>query len=356
MSKENFLTIQGKRFHYIWLRDHCLSPQSRHPDSWEKLEDLSDRTLPPEPLSIEEQDGDLIIDWNETPPHRSIFPISWLLDHAYDPQPQSLSSDAIFWKKAELEANPEKLYHSCSSDPQLWSDQLFTLGFVILKDIDPQNLDSFLSSIGPIRDTEYGRIVTATVGKGLSSTVKALPPHNDLTYCSGHRLVQFIYCAQNNASGGESLVVDGFRVAQDFRQDYPEYFQILAETPLPFWRVQHEHQYFLRSQQTMIELDREGNLTAIRFSQKNCTPYLPFEQIESFYQAYTAFSSSINNLNYRYCFRLQPGHCLLMQNFRILHGRSAFDPSTGSREMRVGYIDWDYFLARHFYQKEYNCH
>ncbi len=353
MSKGNFITIQGKRFHYIWLRDHCLSDKSRHSDSWEKLEDLSDRTLSPEPLSVEEQNGELIIDWNETPSHRSIFPISWLLDHAYDPQPQTLNTKALLWNKTELEANPEKLYYDCSTDPQLWMEQLFIRGFVILKNIEPENLDSFLSSIGPIRDTEYGRIVTATVGKGLSSTVKALPPHNDLTYGSGDHLLQFIYCAENNADGGESLVVDGFHVADDFRRDYPEYFKILVDTPLTFCRVQHEHKYFFRSQQNLIELDRKGNISAIHFSQKNCIPNLPFEETESFYRAYNAFSQYINNLDYRYCFRLQSGYCLLMQNFRILHGRSAFDPNSGSREMRVGYIEWDYFLARHFYHQQW---
>ena len=355
MSNSSFVTVRGKRFHYIWLRDRCLSDKSRHPDSWEKLAQESEHISSPEPLSIEERDEKLIIEWNENPPHRSIFPISWLLRHAYDPQPQSSSEEIILWDKAKLEAKPIEIYDANSTNVSLWISQLFTLGFVILSNLKAENLDSFLSSIGSIRDTEYGKIVTATVGKGLSSTVKALPPHNDLTYCSSHRLVQFIYCSEIHATGGESLVVDGFHVAQKFRQDYPDYFKILVETPLNFWRVQHEHQYFFNSNQTIIELDRDSNLTAIRFSQKNCMPHLPFEQIESFYQAYTAFSRYMNNLDYRYCFRLQAGECLLMQNFRILHGRTAFDPNSGSREMRVGYIDWDYFLARHFYQQEFNA-
>jgi alpha-ketoglutarate-dependent taurine dioxygenase len=354
MSNNAFVTVRGKRFHYSWLRDRCLSNQSRHPDSWEKLVYLSDCTSPPEPLSVVEEDEKLIIEWNEKPSHRSIFPISWLMRHAYDAQPQSSSENVLLWDKAYLESKPVEKLDAYSTNTQLWISQFLSLGFVILKNIKTENLDSFLSSIGPIRDTEYGRIVTATVGKGLSSTVKALPPHNDLTYCSGHRLVQFIYCAENHATGGESLVVDGFRVAQQFRQDYPEYFQILVETPLNFWRVQQEHQYFFNSKQTIIELDRENNFTAIRFSQKNCMPNLPFEKVESFYQAYTAFSRYMNNLDYRYCFRLQPGECLLMQNFRILHGRSAFDPNSGSREMRVGYVDWDYFLGRYFYEQEFN--
>lgn len=353
MPKDRFITVNDKRFHYTWLRDNCLQLQSRHPDSWEKLESLNDRTLSPEPLSVVEQDGNLVVEWNESPPHRSVFPITWLLNHAYDPQPQTPPKDITLWDKAMLETNQTALYHSCSADIQSWIDQFFSLGFVILRDINPDHLDSILSSIGPICDTEYGRIVTATVGKGLSSTVKALPPHNDLTYASGDRLVQFIYCAENSTSGGESLVVDGFRVAHDFRQDYPHYFQILVETSLPFWRVQHEHQYFFSSEKAIIELDRKGDLATIHFSQKNCMPRLPFDQVESFYEAYAEFSRYMHNLDYRYCFRLQPGDCLLMQNFRILHGRSTFDPSTGSREMRVGYIGLDYFLARYFYHQEF---
>ena len=85
-KNESFITIGGKRFHYTWLRDHCLSTQSRNPDSGEKLDDPRAYPYPPKPLSVEEQDGKLIIEWDEKPSHQSIFPISWLLSHAYDPQ------------------------------------------------------------------------------------------------------------------------------------------------------------------------------------------------------------------------------------------------------------------------------
>jgi len=54
----------------------------------------------------------------------------------------------------------------------------------------------------------------------------------------------------------------------------------------------------------------------------------------------------LKNPDYQYRYYLQPGDCLLVQNFRVLHGRTGFDPYSGQRHIEVGYIDWDYFVAR----------
>ncbi|MCL2924582.1 MAG: hypothetical protein MGF17_08135 [Trichodesmium sp. MAG_R04] len=83
-ANQSFFTVAGKRFYYTWLRDNCLDSQSRHSGSWEKLDDISKHKTPPQPLSIQIQDNNLIIDWDENPPHRGIFPISWLLNNTYE--------------------------------------------------------------------------------------------------------------------------------------------------------------------------------------------------------------------------------------------------------------------------------
>ncbi|MFB2970466.1 TauD/TfdA family dioxygenase [Aerosakkonema sp. BLCC-F183] len=353
MQKEQFVTIGGKRFHYTWLRDNCLNSQNRHPDSLEKLNDICDRPSHPQPKFIEERDGNLIVDWNENPPLRSVFPISWLLAHTCDPQPQSpIGENVILWDKAWLEANPIEWPDVRKSDFKMWIEQLLSLGFIILRNIPLEELDTFISSFGPVRNTEYGGIMTQKVGKDLAATSHGIPPHNDLTFWYGHRTTQFIHCAKNEAAGGQTFTIDGFRVAKDFRENHPDYFQILAETPIQFWRVQHEHQYFFRPVASIIEVDKAGNTTAIRFSHKNCVPQLPFDQLERFYEAYTAFSRYLNNPDYQYRFRLTAGDCLLIQNFRALHGRTDYDATVGARDFRVAYMEWDYFLARYFYQRE----
>ncbi|MGB6169523.1 MAG: gamma-butyrobetaine hydroxylase-like domain-containing protein, partial [Geitlerinemataceae cyanobacterium] len=142
IAKESFLTVAGKRFHYIWLRDNCLCPQCSHPTSFQKLYEISDFTSPPEPLSWEEQDGQLRITWNEDPAHLSTFPVSWLLAHAYDDEseqgsanqkPESDShSQEILWDKAWIEANISGLQEALSSDSELWLNQLLTVGFTVL--------------------------------------------------------------------------------------------------------------------------------------------------------------------------------------------------------------------------------
>ncbi len=51
-----FLTLAGKRFHYIWLYDHCLCPRCHHPSSFQKINDLSDAMEMPKPKSVQCQD------------------------------------------------------------------------------------------------------------------------------------------------------------------------------------------------------------------------------------------------------------------------------------------------------------
>ncbi|MGB3401445.1 MAG: TauD/TfdA family dioxygenase [Microcoleaceae cyanobacterium] len=355
-TQNTFIEIAGKRFHYIWLRENC--PSCRYAAPYQQLYDpnISDRPEKPQPLSVELNEDTLIIDWDETPAHRSVFSIEWLLQNAYDPQPQTESDDTILWDNAQLNLHSPQVYNiQTIEDPNIWMNQLFSLGFVVLENIPPDELESFLSSIGPIYNVDYGTIFSLETQAKKPDTLPArdgcgLPPHNDLSYWGGHRLVQFLYCVKNETSGGDSTVVDGFRVAKDFRQDHPKYFQLLQQTPVQYWLVDYHHHYRFCNTAPIIECDQNGNLKTVRFSKRNCRPYLPFNQLEEFYQAYHTFFGYLKSPDYQYQFRLQSHSCLLFQNFRILHGRTAFDPSTGNRKLNSGYLDWNFFMGRRNFQ------
>ncbi len=354
-SKQQFVTIKGKSFHYIWLRENC--PSCRYAAPYQQLYDpnISDRPEQPEPLSIELDEETLTIDWDETPAHRSVFSVEWLLKNSYDPQPEGESDSYILWDRAKLELKLPQTYNAQTTNNDVWMEQLFSLGFVVLENIPPEKLASFLESVGPIYNADYGTIMPLETRykakKSLpSSDGCPLPPHHDLSYWGGHRLVEFLYCVENQNPGGESTLVDGFRVAQDFRQDYPQYFQLLLETPVQFWLVDKIHQYRFCNTATILECDREGNLTTVRFSKRNCRPHLPFEQLENFYQAYHTFFRYLKKPDYKYQFQLKSHNCLLLQNFRVLHGRTAFDPALGNRKLNSGYVDWNFFVGRRNFQ------
>jgi alpha-ketoglutarate-dependent taurine dioxygenase len=337
------------------LRENC--PSCRYAAPLQQLYDpkISDRPENPEPLSVELNETKLIVDWDEIPAHQSVFDLDWLLQNAYDPQPKKEYNSHQLWNRAQLELQPPQVYDARQITDNSWMNQLFSLGFVVLKNIPPEELESFLSSIGPIYNIDYGTIFALTNGVTTKESTPrrdgcALPPHNDLSYWGGHRLAQFLYCVDHQAIGGESLLVDGFRVAQDFRQDHPDYFQLLVETPVQFWLVDRDHQYHFCNTAPILGCDHNGNLTTVRFSKRNCRPQLPFEQLEDFYQAYNTFFRYLKNPDYKHQFCLQSQDCLLFQNFRILHGRTAFDPSTGNRKLNSGYLDWNFFVGRRNFQ------
>ena len=352
---KSFITIANKRFHYIWLRENC--PSRRYVAPYQQLYDpkISDCPEKPQPLSVELNEETLTIDWDETPVHRSVFSVEWLLKNSYDPQPELESDNYILWDRAKLELKLPQVYNIQGINNDVWMEQLFSIGFVLLENILPEKLESFLSSIGPIFNADYGTIMPLKTRDKAKESLSSrdgcpLPPHNDLSYWGGHRLVEFLYCVENHTPGGESTLVDGFRVAQDFSQDYPQYFQILLKTPVQFWLVDRSHRYRFCHTATILECDRSGNLTTVRFSKRNCRPHLPFDRLEDFYQAYQTFFCYLKKPDYQYQFQLKSHNCLLFQNFRILHGGTAFNPLLGNRKLNTGYVDWNFFVGRRNFQ------
>lgn len=360
MQKETFLTLEGKRFHFFWLRDNCLCPECRHPSSFQKLSDISDRThitvecdrpYLKEPLSVDLDEAELSITWNEDPPHRSTFPVSWLLLHAYDREPSTPLRQEILWDKTWIDAHPPQAHEIDSCEPESWVSDLFSLGFALLQNVTDETFESLLSSVGPIHYTEYGRFasVKAIVGANdLADTGHALHPHTDYsTYMHLPPLLQFLYCVENEAKGGETFVKDAFRIAKDFRQDHPDYFRILVETPIQFQQFYSDWRYFFRRTRPMLELDEWGEVSGVYFGHSKCWNWeLPFDKMEQFYEAYTTFYTYVKHPAYEYSIRLQPGDCLIMHNSRVFHGRNAFDSMSGNRHLRTAYVAWDYLLAR----------
>ena len=42
------------------------------------------------------------------------------------------------------------------------------------------------------------------------------------------------YCFENECNGGKSMIVDGYKVLSDLKNDCPEFFKILTTFSVPF--------------------------------------------------------------------------------------------------------------------------
>lgn len=354
---KQFVTIQGKRFHYVWLRDNCLCPKCYDPSSRQKMSDLSDFVLDPQPFSVKVQDDHLVINWDEYSEHQSIFPLSWLRDRAYDPEPQPESlCQPLLWDRAWFDTHHIEWSEYCGDNQKtgkILTEHLSQLGFAVLRNVTLENLEALLLSIGPIYEfANFGNFstikpvpVSSNLSSDLSMSGHALSLHTDFTYVDTPPLIQALFCVKNNVYGGESIVIDGFRVTLDFRKKYPDYFWILANTDVRFKQVIARWNYLFSRTNPIIQVNHKKEVIGICFSHKNIEIDLPYEQIDFFYEAYNTFLTYLNNPKYRYCYRLQKGDCLFLNNSRLLHGRNAFESTSGIRHLEVTYIQWDYFRA-----------
>ena len=188
----------------------------------------------------------------------------------------------------------------------------------------------------------FGRIHDVRVDPGgynVAHTAMELPPHNDFASCSWPPSVQALHMLVNDASGGETVVVDGWRVAESLRKARPEYFDILCQVPVPFRMFDENTE--TRAAAPIIQLDSGGAIRAFRFSNQlmqRIPPNLP--GLVTFYRAYHELCQRVTSHSAKATFRLQGGHVLVTAGHRVLHGRKAFAPD-GRRHLQDAYFEHD---------------
>lgn len=87
------------------------------------------------------------------------------------------------------------------------------------------------------------------------------------------------------------------------------------------------------------------SLYQIRYNPYNrCIPnHLTYDDILRYYEAIKKFGQIIEDESNELWIRLEPGQMLIFDNYRILHGRSAF---TGNRELLTAYLPRDEWRSK----------
>ena len=92
----------------------------------------------------------------------------------------------------------------------------------------------------------------------------------------------------------------------------------------------------------LIELDEHKNFKQVRFSPRlDFVPILDKEELDLYYQARKKLSEMYNSDKYRIEFKLAPKDLMMMDNHRLLHGRTSYDSSEGRRFLQGCYLDLD---------------
>ncbi len=221
----------------------------------------------------------------------------------------------------------------------------YQFGFVIFKKVPIKNnfIVNFANSIGSVRRTNFGEffdVKSKPNPNDLAYTSLPLAPHTDNPYRNPVPCIQILHCIENKVSGGLSTLVDGFTVTQKLKKDFPDFYKILSEIKVRFQFI--DQTVILEDWAEMIQLDENGDFKQVRFSPRlDFVPLIEKKKLELYYSARKKISELYNSDKYRIEFKLSEGDLLMMDNHRLLHGRTTYDANEGNRFLQGCYIDYD---------------
>jgi len=340
-------------FPAVWLRDNCPCPACRDPGSGQKLKDITEIPNGLAVAAAEDTGASVVVTY--TPDrHRSTFSRSWLADHALDTDGDGggdtagrTEDDKELWLPADLDDLPQGSWPRYLAEPADRArvlDSVLRWGFVLLRNV-PAEAGMVLevaASFGFVRETNYGRLFDVRVEPrpgNLAFTSRRILPHTDNPYRDPVPTVQLLHCLRAADDGGRTSLTDGFAAACQLRATDRETFQIIAGTPVPFGYTDDSTE--LRASQPLIQLSPRGQVRGIRFNNRSARPLrLPYAEVTAFYAAYRRWAELLARPERQLNLRLGPGDCLIFDNTRILHGRTAFGGTAG-RHLQGCYADLD---------------
>ena len=224
----------------------------------------------------------------------------------------------------------------------------YQYGFVIIKNVPTQDnfIINFANSIGSVRRTNFGEFFNVRSipnPNDLAYTSYNLAPHTDNPYRIPVPCIQLLHCIENEVSGGLSTLVDGYTVTEDLKNEFKDYYEILTKIKVKFKFIDKD--VILEDWSELIELDENKNFKQVRFSPRlDYVPVLKKEELDLYYKARKKLSDLYNSDFYKIEFRLMSGDLIMMDNYRLLHGRTAYDSNEGDRFLQGCYIDYDLSL------------
>ena len=221
----------------------------------------------------------------------------------------------------------------------------YEYGFVIIKNVPTENnfIVNFANSIGSVRRTNFGEhfnVRSKLNPNDLAYTTLHLSPHTDNPYRNPVPCIQILHCIENEVSGGFSTLVDGYTVTEKLKKEDSESYKILSEIKVRFKFT--DKNVVLEDWSELIHLDENKEFKQVRFSPRlDYVPMLEKNKLDLYYKARKKLSDLYNSINNRIEFKLEPKDLIMMDNYRVLHGRTKFDPEEGKRFLQGCYIDFD---------------
>jgi trimethyllysine dioxygenase len=216
-----------------------------------------------------------------------------------------------------------------------------------------------LNRMGYMKNTVFGDFWSFSVNteKKAESLIHAdtaytglsIEPHTDGTYCKESPGLQCFhvlsFSSQTETAQVNSMLVDGFSVAESFQRKFPVEYELLKEVKLDWKYIDrtNTHLYALAP----IVSENKGKLEQIRWNHYDRGDLRHLldrpELLNQVYDAIEKWRQELLNSKHQIIYHLVPGKLVIFNNWRILHGRSDFH---GKRHLSGCYFDRQLYLSQ----------
>lgn len=344
---------EESRFPWFWLRDHGQDEASLDPKTLQRRVDTFalDENLRGEAATVLDGGRGLAVTWPDgSEPSRYsaefLATMAGLLPEAIAAQPGR--APRLWSARSGLPAVEPVPYGEIGPAGEgdkpgrrRCLEQLQRDGFVVIEGAptDEESARRLFANFGYIRETIFGGLWSLSAElkehDDTAYSTQYLEPHTDSTYSHDAPGLQCFLCQEFDGKGGESILVDGFALAEELRRDTPEHFRTLCEVSVPGRYI--EPGVHLRTERPAIRLeggldggpdggpDGGGRLAQISFNNYDRAPFLlEPERMKAFYRAYRDFHARIVERANWLTIPLRPGMALVFDNWRLLHGRLGY--------------------------------
>jgi len=344
-SKELRITVDSETFrlHPLWIRERSIEESAVDQSSMQRLYDPEKISVNLEIKDVKEvNESKILIKFSDN--HEANYCLNNLIKEI---KRSKVLPEKVFWNKENEIFQKFDFNYEDNEEKQLYNilDFYHKYGFVLvggLKAVEGEIIN-FAEKIGYIRETNFGKLFNVISQKqpnDLAYTSIELESHTDNPYRKPVPSIQFLFCIENSCEGGDSTLVDGFKVAEDLKKNNPEAYNILVNTLINF--KFKDKDTILEKTGKIIKLSERGELKQIKYSNRlDFVFYQDPEKLEEFYAAKRIMHQMINSEEYILKFHLQPGDLLIMNNYRTLHGRTSYNTAEGARWLQGLYIDHD---------------
>ncbi len=332
-------------FPNIWLRDHAKDEKN-----WDKRTNQRktytaglDLNLKIKNARIIENGKFLSVLWPDLD-----SPVNYSFEFLYRNKIKTSKKNLSIktWKNQDLSTNLFFDYDKTKSKEGFknFLRILYEYGFIVLKNCDRDftSVKEVANKIGYVRNSIFGGLWSfeSNQNKADSSyTQDELRPHTDGTYSNDAPGLQLLLCTEYSAEGGESILVDGFKIAEKIKNENNQMFNLLSTINVTGNYIGDG--VFLKAERPIFKLNKKNELLQVSFNNYDRAPFrLGHDLTKRFYEGIKKFDLIANKKEFQWRYILKPGDLLIFNNWRILHGRGSFE---GVRKMSGCYINKEDF-------------